>query len=256
MTAIVPLLAHIGEAGDPWVGVATVAAIAAMITFVLVVFDVVTLEAPGDLLLPLAAMVLASGLGGNLGLAIDEQSPWIVPVGLALLIALVVAAFRPSVSIGRTTRPTLLALAGAVVLAAASYSFLAELWVPQELTLPELEDGVVTAEIPAPPDEDGTFTVRVSVENATLGDGLATARPDDVETELVPRFQVGPVYLNPPVPDDCAAAETCTTAEFEMTLPAGFITEPPETITVELLTADGLPFSPPLQTIVPLPASG
>lgn len=256
MSILLPLLAHIGEAGDPWVGVVTAASLVVMVVFVLVAFDVVELGVPGDLLLPLAAVVLVSGLAGNIALVLDEQSPWIVPVGLALLVGLVVAAFRQDATIEPRSRLTLFSLVGAVALTAVAYNPLADLWVPEEETLPLLEDAVVAAEVVQPPNADGQFVVRVSIENGTLGDGLLLERPDDAETELVPRFQVGPVYLQPPVPDECAAADPCTTADFQLTLPAGFVTEPPDEIVVELLTADKLPFVPPLQDRVELPRAG
>ena len=88
----------------------------------------------------------------------------------------------------------------------------------------------------------------MTLENATFGDSMFGTRPDDPQTGLVPRFQVGPVYLTPPVPPECVELEACTEATFELTLPQGFVDDPPDTLVVELLTADGLPFAPPLQT--------
>ncbi len=54
----------------------------------------------------------------------------------------------------------------------------------------------------------------------------------------------------------CAADDACTVSEFEMTLPAGFVTDPPERVTVELLTANGLPFNEPLTASVDFAAAG
>lgn len=111
-----------------------------------------------------------------------------------------------------------------------------------------LDDARVTAAVVEPLDEDGNLSVSVTLENATFGDTISGTRPEDPETGLVPRFLVGPVYLNPAVPADCAAAEDCTEATFELTLPPALAEEPPDSLVVELLTANGLPFAPPLQT--------
>jgi hypothetical protein len=52
VTSIIPLLAHIGSPNNPWIGVMTIAALALLVIFVLVAFHTITMEAPGDLLLP------------------------------------------------------------------------------------------------------------------------------------------------------------------------------------------------------------
>lgn len=111
-----------------------------------------------------------------------------------------------------------------------------------------LQDASVSAEVVEPLDEDGRLRVHVALENATFGSTIFGTRPDDPETELVPRFQVGTVYLTPPVPAECAEADDCVEATFELTLPPSLVQDPPDSLVVELLTADGLPFAPPLQT--------
>jgi hypothetical protein len=255
--SFVPLLAHIGSPDNPWIGVMTVAALMLLVVFALYLFRRIEIDAPGDLLLPMAAVVLVAGLTGSLGDAINDQGPWAVPAGIVVLVALLIAGFG-SRDFVWGERPTYVVIALAVVAAIVLFNPLESLWFPEESdeTLPPLEDGVVVAEVLAPPDESGTFTVLVTLENATFGDSTSFERPEDPETELVPRFQVGPVYLQPPIPDECAAAEVCIEAVFELTLPAGFVSDPPEQLTVELLTADQLPFAPPLLTRFELPSAG
>ena len=245
-----PLLAHALSAYNPWIGTMTVSALVLLVVFGLYAAGRLEIEAPGDLLLPFAVVVLVAGLAGSLGDAINDQGLWAVPAGLVVLVALLVAAFG-DIDFRWGQRSTFGVLALAVVAAVALYNPLEGLWFPTgpgDIPLPPLEDGEVTAEVVEPIGEDGTFVVRVTLESATFGDNTPGERPADPETQLVPRFQVGPVYLTPPIPPECVEAEACTEAEFELTLPAGATSDPPDSIVVELLTADQLPFTPPLQT--------
>ena len=258
LSSLTPLLAHIGSPNNPWIGVMTVSAWALLVVFALVVARRITVDAPGDLLLPFAAVVLVAGLAGSLGDTINDQGPWAVPAGLVVLVALFAAAFG-DVDYHWGDRSTTLVIGLAVVAAVALFNPLEDLWFPtnaEDVPLPALEDAQVTAEVVEPLDEDGSFTVRVSLDSATFGDGTETSRPDDPETRLTPRFQVGPVYLQPPVPPECARAETCTEADFELTLPATVAQDPPESLVVELLSADRLPFAPPLQDRFELAPAG
>lgn len=249
MSTFVPLLAHIGSPNNPWIGVMTVSAWVLLVVFLLVVARRIQVEAPGDLLLPLAAVVLVAGLTGSLGDAINDQGPWAVPAGLVVLVALLVAAFG-DVDFRWGDRSTFVVLGLAVVAAVALYNPLENLWFPtneDDIPLPALEDGVVTAEVVEPLGDDGSVIVRVQLDGATFGDGTMRERPDDAETGLTPRFQVGTVYLTPPVPEECASAGDCTEAQFELVFPESFVTDPPEELVVEMLSADQLPFAPPLQ---------
>ncbi len=253
-----PLLAHALDAYNPWIGVMTISAWVLLVVFGLYVARRLEIDTPGDLLLPFAVVVLVAGLAGSLGDFINDQGPWAVPAGLVVLVALLIAAFGET-DFRWGQRRTFVVIALAVVAAVALYNPLENLWFPtspEDIPLPPLEDGVVAAEVVEPLGEDGTFVVRVTLENATFGDNTPGERPDDPETGLVPRFQVGPVYLTPPIPPECVEAEACTEADFELTLPAGVTSDPPDSLVVELLTADQLPFAPPLQTRFDLPPAG
>lgn len=85
------LLAHGGAGGD-WHGVATVAAGGVLVVFVLALVGRVTLDTPGDLVLPLAAVAIVAGVGGSLGEVVASQAGWAIPVGAVLLLAVIVAA--------------------------------------------------------------------------------------------------------------------------------------------------------------------
>lgn len=255
MTPLVPLLAHIGSPNNPWIGVMTVSALVLLVVFALVAAGRVQLQEPGDLLLPLATTVLVAGLAGSLGDLINDQGPWAVPAGLVALVALLVGASR-GVEFRWGQRRTWGVTGVAVVAAVALYNPLNNLWFPTDASgepLPTLQDAQVTATVTEPLGDGDSLAVRVTLDGATFGDTITATRPADPETRLVPRFQVGSVYLTPPVPPECATAEDCTTADFELTLPTGFVTTLPESLVVELLTADGLPFAPPLQTRFEVP---
>ncbi len=255
MTSLTPLLAHALSPDNPWIGPMTMAAAVLLVTFVLVVLDRVEIDAPGDLLLPTAAAVLVAGLAGSVGGdVVLDQGRWAVPAGIVVLVALLLAAFR-DVEYTPTSRSTFAVLGLAVVAAAALFQPLDSAWFPEEddVPLPIPDDATVAAEVLEPLAADGTVLVLVTLEGATFGDNVGGERPDDPETGLSPRFQVGPIYLQPPIPAECASAPDCTEAAFELTLPSGFVDDPPETLVVEMLTADRLPFAPPVQARFELP---
>ena len=208
MTTLVPLLAHIGSPNNPWIGVMTVAAWVLLVVFIMAVADKLQLDAPGDLLLPFAAVVLVAGLTGSLGDVINDQGPWAVPMGLVALVALLWAAFG-DLDLQWGQRPTFVVIGVAAVAAVALYNPLENLWFPvneNDIPLPALGEAQVAAEVLDPLGDDGRVVVRVTLDGATFGDNVGGARPADPEQDLVPRFQVGPIYLQPPIPDDCVAA--------------------------------------------------
>lgn len=257
MASLTPLLAHALSPENPWIGPMTVASVVLLVTFALVLAGRVEITAPGDLLLPLAAAALLAGLAGSAGDLVLDQGRWAVPAGVVVLVALLLAAFR-EVDYSLSSRSTLVVVVAAIVAAAALFVPLDRTWFPQEEgdePLPVPEDAAVTAEVLEPLTADGRVVVRVALEGATFSDNVTTERPGDAETLLRPRVQVGPVYLQPPIPDACAAAQPCTEADFELTLPEGFVSDPPETLVIELLTADLLPFAPPVQTRIDLPVA-
>ena len=256
MAPLTPLLAHALSPDNPWIGPLTVASLVLLVTFALVATRRIEVDAPGDLLLPAAAAVLLAGLAGSAGDVVLDQGRWAVPAGLVALVALLLAAFG-DVDYSLESRSTYAVVALAVVAAVVLFTPLDRAWFPAEedQPLPVPDDAAVAAEVLQPLDPDGEVVVRVTLEGATFGDNVTTEQPADPETALRPRVQVGPVYLRPPIPDDCAAAASCTEATFTLTLPEGFVDDPPETLVVEMLTADLLPFAPPVQVRFDLPVA-
>lgn len=250
MTALVPVLAHEGGSGSAWLGIATVAAVAVAVLFVLAVLDRVQLDGAGDLLLPLAAVVLVAGLGGSLGDAVADRAPIAVPVLVVLGVAVVVAA-----STDLVLRPTSPLAVGAVVLAVVA-AVVAGPWLEQQFfpapeALPTAQDAVVDLAVVEGPDAQGVVRVEVSVSGGSLGVAVATERPDDLEEGMLPRFVAGPAFVLPlDQPTDCDP--TCTSATYGLQLPEvdGGL---PDRVTVELLTAHQLPFAPPVRATVDLP---
>lgn len=257
MASLTPLLAHALSPENPWIGPITIAAAVLLVTFALVVADRIEVSAPGDLLLPAATAVLLAGLAGSVGGDfVLDQGRWVVPAGLVVVVALLVAALR-DVEYSIDSRSTYVVIGLAVVAAIALFQPLDNAWFPtdEDEPLPIPDDAEVAAEVLEPLTEDGLVVVRVTLEGATFGGDAGGERPADPETGLVPRFQVGPIYLRPSVPEGCAAAAACTDAVFELQLPAGFVDDPPETLVVEMLTADLLPFAPPVQERFDLPVA-
>jgi hypothetical protein len=175
------------------------------------------------------------------------------------LIALTVAALRGGINFSPKRPAFAIVVVTALAFSLTASPFLERLWFPgqqAEVFLPERGDATATLELLTTPNETGTFRLRLTITGGTLGTVIQSVAPDDAELAMVTRWLVGPVYLSPPVSDACAADDACTTSEFELTLPAGFVTEPPERVTVELLSSNGFPFAEPLTASVDLPQDG
>lgn len=254
MAEIVPLMAHIGSPNNPWIGMLTVSSWVLIAVYVFVAAARVRLESAGDLLLPLAGAVLVAGLFGSLGDVITDQGPWAVPAGVVALSALLIEA-NTDVDLRWSGWRGWSVLGVAVASAVVLYGPLDSLWFPTDDAgdpLPALQDASVAAEVVSAPTSDGTLRISVTLEGATFGSGITGTRPDDPESGLVPRFRVAGAYLMPAVPPSCVAARPCVEATFELSLPEELDQAPPDSLVVEMLTADGRPFAPPLQTEIPV----
>lgn len=128
------LLAHGGAGGD-WHGVATIAAGGALVVFVLAVLGRVSLESGGDLVLPLAAIAIVSGVGGSLGGVVGSQAAWAIPVGIVLLLAVILAAVTP-LSLTPTSPLTIGAAVVAIVAGVALYGPMSEALEPDTAPTP------------------------------------------------------------------------------------------------------------------------
>lgn|GEM_PF-5110535 len=251
MSQLGPLLAHLGADGDPWLGILTVAAAIVAVVFVLAALGRVRLDEPGDLLLPLAAVVLFAGLGGSLGDAAADQAPWALPLAVVLLGALVLAA-TTDLDLGLTRPLGYGALALAAVAALALRPTLETTFFPPVLALPQADDAVAELVLVDGPDDEGRVTVELSVTGGTIGAGPQEQDNEDLEDGMVPRFVAGPAFVRPAEgPSDCP--ETCTSTTYELVLPVTGDGALPARIQVELLTAAQVPFAPPVTAAVDVP---
>jgi hypothetical protein len=243
------VLGHVLSQGNPWIPLMVVGGIAVVVVFALVAAGRLTVEDPGDLLLPGATIVLVAGLAGSLATAdwLLDQGPWLVPAAVVLLVGLVAASVSDRVTLGPGHRRTSGAVVAiAIVAGVAAFGPLDEAWFGQEDTVFAVEpiDARATIELVAPPDDEGRFVVEVTVADGTIGDNeVRSTRPSDPEQEMFVRFLVNGQPRIPTVPEECAADPGCTTAQFELFHVAD---EPLERVTVEFLTADLVAFSSPI----------
>ena len=211
--ALVLPLAHAGE-GATWQALLTLLALGLVVVVLLVAFRVVTLEEPGDLILPLAGTAVLASLSGATSEVLSDWVGWAFPIGVVALLAVV--------------------LQGPIVRA----------WHPTEVGLDNalLDDLAISIEQPADGATLTTGPVEVVVEarGGTLGDGFdTTAAPPGDPEELV-GLTITVVNLDTGANDSVAGdpvedcADGCDTATYEVT-----IDEPGEwTIFVEAKTAD------------------
>ena len=240
--ALVLPLAHAGE-GATWQALLTLLALGLVVVVLLVAFRVVTLEEPGDLILPLAGTAVLASLSGATSEVLSDWVGWAFPIGVVALLALVLAS-STSLTLGWTS-PLLgatvaLAALGAVVLPGP----IVRAWHPTEVGLDNalLDDLAISIEQPADGATLSTGPVEVVVEarGGTLGDGFdTTAAPPGDPEELV-GLTITVVNLDTGANDSVAGdpvedcADGCDTATYEVT-----IDEPGEwTIFVEAKTAD------------------
>lgn len=239
------VLGHVLSQDNPWIPLLTVAGIAILVVFVLVATGRITIAEPGDLLLPLASVVLVAGLAGSIANAdwLLDQGPWVVPAALVVLVGLVLAAMTAGVRLGpEAVRSTAVVGVLAAVVGVAAFVPLDRAWFGEEPDVFAVDrgDATVTMTLVEPPDEDGVLVVEVALVGGTIGDNVPSARPDDPEREMFVKFLLNGQPRFPAVPEACAADPGCTTARFELR----HVTDDPlEEVTVELLTADQVPFA-------------
>lgn len=250
MTATGPLLplAHAGE-GATWQALLTLLALGLVVVVVLTLFGVVTIDEPGDLILPLAGVAVLASLSGATSTVLSDWVGWAFPVGVVLLVALVVASLT-----ALDLSPTSPLLWGAVVVAAAGAVVLqgpiVRAWHPTDVGLANALLDDLTVEIVSPEPEatvpTGTIEVVVEASGGTLGEGFVGAGgsvPADPEEQVGVTLTVVSLesgentsQVGDPV-EDCSAG--CDRATYEVT-----IDEPGRwTIFVEAKTADTRAFT-------------
>lgn len=237
MTQVVLPLAHAGE-GATWQALLALLSFGLVAVVVLAAFRVVTIEEPGDLILPLAGAAVLASLSGATAELFSDTVGWAFPIGVVALVALLVAALT-SLELSLTS-PLLI---GAVVVGAIGavtlHGPITLAWHPNEdLQVAAVDDLEVS--IASPEDgatvSAGTIEVVVQVSGGTLGDGPVepSAAPEDPEERVIVNLSTlgssTDTFVGVPA-EDCSTG--CEQATFEVTLD-----EPGEwDVYVEALTA-------------------
>lgn len=257
MTAALPVpLAHAGT-GATWQALLALVGIGLVLVVILAVTGVVTMETPGDLILPLAAVAILASLSGAATSTLSDWIWWAFPIGVVSLVGLVIASTTP-LDIGGFTN----LLVGIVVLSALSVLIfdapITRAWhpVPLALDIQTYPAGDLKVQLVSLDEGDtvpaGDLSLKVKVSGGTFVEGPTTitqdgqARlPDPAEDGYVQVFVDGVAIFDddgaPLRPDeDCSAG--CTTATFTIRdVAAGT-----HRAIIELRAADRLAFSPSL----------
>lgn len=244
------LLAHAG-AGSTWQAMVTVVALGLVLVAVLAALDRIELAAPGDLILPLAAVAILSSLAPLGDRWLSDWIGWAFPVGVVALLALLLAALTPlELSPGGVLSYVALglAVAGAILL----YRPLTVAWHPAPDYLPE--PGGARIEIVEPADgaevETGQTRVEVAVVDGSIGPGgipFEDLGADQAEAGFLEVLVAGE-RVAVELDQDCTQADPCERASFPVDLPAG----DEVAVRVEFLRGDGMPFSPSVSDRVEL----
>ena len=239
-------LAHAGE-GATWQALLTLLALGLVLVVVLAAFRVVTVDEPGDLILPLAGTAVLASLSGATSTVLSDWVGWAFPIGVVALVTLLVVALS-----ALELSPTSPVLWGAVVVATIAGILLqgpiTRAWHPTTVGLDNVLLDDLAVEITRPEDgttvPTGTVELVVDAAGGTLGDGFVeSGAPADPEEQVgvtitVVSLETGDneSFEGDPV-EDCA--DGCTTATYEVPLD-----EPGEwTIFIEAKTADARAFT-------------
>lgn len=242
MTQVVLPLAHAGE-GATWQALLTLLSFGLVAVVVLVAFRVVTIDEPGDLILPLAGAAVLASLSGATSEVLSDMVGWAFPLGVVALVALVVTALT-SLELSLTSP----LLVGTVVVAAVGAVVLqgpiTRAWHPTEVGQANALLDDLAVEIVEPDDgatvPAGTFELVIEASGGSLGDGFVDGggAPDDPEEQvgltitLAPRASGETTSLVGDPAEDCSSG--CATATYPVT-----IDEPGEwDVFVEAKTAD------------------
>lgn len=221
--------------------------------FVLAVLDRISLDEPGDLVLPLAVAVVLATLSGPASGIVSDWVGWWLPVGATALVAALVAVFTP-LDLSRRGPLAWGAVAAAVLGAVTLHGPIERRWHgPARFGVAHEDVAIAIAE---PTDgqrlQPGQNDIRVTVDGGTIGTGSMPTRPDDPEELGVVRVLVDGTRVADTPGDSPSRRERCrrgcTTTTYSAHLDRG-----PHVISVEFVTADGQSFvagSPTIDVIM------
>ena len=241
-------LAHAGE-GATWQALLTLLSLGLVAVLALVVAGVVTLDEPGDLILPLAATAVLASLSGATSSVLSDWVGWAFPIGVVALLALVAAATSP-LRLGLTTPLTVVAVVVGAAAALVLQGPITRAWHPQEIGPPsaaidDLQLEIIEPEEGASVPTDEPVEVVVRTAGGTLGEGFVDEdqAPGDPEQQVAVTISLVPLssgqgssHVGVPQ-EDCSAG--CQQATYTVEIPeAGAWT-----IYAEARTADGRSFT-------------
>ena len=247
-TGLLAPLAHAGE-GATWQALLTLLALGLVLVVVLVAFRVLTVDEPGDLILPLAGTAVLASLSGATSTVLSDWVGWAFPIGVVALITLLAVALSPL-----ELSPTSPVLWGAVVVGTIAALVLqgpiTRAWHPTTVGLDNAQLDDLAVDITRPEDgatvPSGTIELVVEATGGSLGEGFVeTGAPADPEelvglTITIVSLETGAneSFEGDPV-EECT--DGCDAATYEVPLE-----EPGEwTIFVEAKTADTRAFTAP-----------
>lgn len=244
MHLLLPLLGHAG-AGATWQALLVLASFGIIAVFLLAVAGRLTLDEPGDLVLPLAASAVLASLSGATAGWLSDWVGWWFPFGVAALVAVVVAA-STSLSLGVTSPLAIGAVVVGVVAAFTLHTTIEGAWHPTGSGVgARWTDASLALVSPTEGDtvEVGTVDIVVAVTGGTIGPGPAAAGADSEEGGIVRVFVDGRLITaadgEAMVPsENCAGG--CVQATYPVDLTLGV-----HVISLEFLTADGQSFDTP-----------
>ncbi len=233
------ILAHAG-AGATWQAMLTVASLALVVVFVLVLIGKITLDGADDLVMPLAAVVIVSSAAPLGSYILSDWVGWAFPLGVVTLVTLLLAAFTP-VRISFREPPAYGAIALAIFGAITLYLPITRAWHPVEF-LPLADDAIVSVELPDGTQAvDGRLLVAVSVEGGSFGgqEPSPDRVTDDPEEAGILNVRVNEATVEVDFLETCTIDAPCTEVTFHLDVAPG-----QHSLWAELVRGDGMPFAP------------
>jgi len=234
------MLAHAGP-GSTWQAMVVVISACLAVCVMLAAAGRIQVDEPGDLLVPLAGSAVVGSLGILGHVLISDAVGFAIPVGVAALVALLLAAFTP-LELTPVSPLTLGSLALAIVGTVLLWQPLTIALHPPPDMLPLRDDSVVT--IVSPEDGEqvaaGEVPVTVAVTGGSIGPVVSALQDLTLDPEEAGTLSVFVDGDRIPVDwDGCTVTDPCDEVTVAVPMDAG-----ERALAVEFLRGDGTPFAP------------